>query len=114
MTERAAKLTRLPIMFLRKRPSLRSSTCLIPAGSLPADEPLLDESTRHATALFISSHARSSRSLVETSRPPTRTGWTVIAVDAAPPSPPPLCAWPCVECEWEWERVKTVRDGRMH
>lgn len=33
MTDRAAKLTRLPIMFLRNRPSFFSSCCRMPCRS---------------------------------------------------------------------------------
>ena len=53
MTERAAKLTRLPIMLERNNPDLRSTSCLMPGGSVSAFAPLaplLLLSTRHATA----------------------------------------------------------------
>ena len=40
MTERHVKLTRLPIMFMRKRPCLRSSSCFTPAGSLSSGCPI--------------------------------------------------------------------------
>mmetsp|Transcript_34065 Transcript_34065/g.75082 ORF Transcript_34065/g.75082 Transcript_34065/m.75082 type:complete len:333 (+) Transcript_34065:2990-3988(+) len=51
MTERQQKLTRLPIMCLRKRPSFRSNSCRIPAGPAWASTlPSLAESMKQLTA----------------------------------------------------------------
>ena len=55
MTERHVKLTRLPIMFMRKRPCLRSSSCFTPAGSLSERLPDLGRvgDRRHGAAQLV-------------------------------------------------------------
>lgn len=59
MTERQAKLTRLPIMFLRNSPSFFSSCCLMPCSS---HSELSEESTHAEThARVLSARGKAAR-----------------------------------------------------
>ena len=48
MTERQQKFTRLPIIFFRNSPSLRSRICLIPLGIPPIDIKRVSKSVSYA------------------------------------------------------------------
>ena len=64
ITERHVKLTRLPIIFIRKRPCFRSSSCFTPGGSRSVRAPEVVESEIDATALHRSSQTRMTRSVL--------------------------------------------------